>query len=135
MKLIWLPYSNFHNLWLSYRQFTKNVALTMAYTIVAPTAVPTYSTPLQKPAPQSTFATRLKAAFEHARRLTEMQGPRSMDAAIAWEAVEALLQSHPYFRTLVTPNVRPMKRFGEPNTFTGTINLGKGHFRCEHRPK
>ncbi|MEM6839834.1 MAG: Calvin cycle protein CP12 [Cyanobacteria bacterium P01_C01_bin.120] len=34
--------------------------------------------------------TRLKAALEHARRLTEMDGISPIDLAIAWETVEEL---------------------------------------------
>lgn len=37
-----------------------------------------------------TLETRLKAALEHARRLTQMNGTRSIDVAIAWETVEEL---------------------------------------------
>ena len=63
----------------------------MPYTTIAPTTAPVISTSLQQPpADKSAFATRLKAALEHARRLTEMHGPRSIDAAIAWETVEEL---------------------------------------------
>mgnify|MGYP006278873941 FL=1 len=40
--------------------------------------------------PQSTFETRLSAALEHARRLTEMTGGVGPDVAIAWETVEEL---------------------------------------------
>ncbi|PSN19697.1 hypothetical protein C7271_05980 [filamentous cyanobacterium CCP5] len=41
--------------------------------------------------PQSpTLETRLKAALEHARRLTKMSGIPNIDVAIAWEAVEEL---------------------------------------------
>ena len=65
----------------------------MSYTTVTsatattPATAPLPSTPLQKPSSETTFETRLKAALEHARRLTEMCGPRSLDAAIAWETV------------------------------------------------
>lgn len=37
-----------------------------------------------------TLEARLKAALEHARRLTEMPATRSIDVAIAWETVEEL---------------------------------------------
>ena len=62
----------------------------MTYTTIAPVPTSSISTPLQKPSSEATFETRLKAALEHARRLTEMHGPRSIDAAIAWETVEEL---------------------------------------------
>ncbi|ESA35969.1 cp12 domai nprotein [Leptolyngbya sp. Heron Island J] len=62
----------------------------MAYTTIAPTTASVISTPRQTPSSESTFATQLKAALEHARRLTEMHGPQSIDAALAWEAVEEL---------------------------------------------
>ena len=62
----------------------------MTYITIAPTTAASISTPLQKPSSESTFETRLKAALEHARRLSEMHGPSSIDAAIAWETVEEL---------------------------------------------
>ncbi|NEZ58575.1 Calvin cycle protein CP12 [Adonisia turfae] len=63
----------------------------MSYTTIATTTAPLIPISLQQPSSDSSaFATRLKAALEHARRLTEMHGPRSIDAAIAWEAVEEL---------------------------------------------
>ncbi len=40
--------------------------------------------------PESTAENRLKAALEHARRLTEMYGYRRAEVAIAWETVEEL---------------------------------------------
>ncbi len=40
--------------------------------------------------PSSTSENRLKAALEHARRLTQMRGCQSIDVAIAWETVEEL---------------------------------------------
>lgn len=39
---------------------------------------------------ESTHENRLKAALEHARRLTQMHGYQSVDTAIAWETVEEL---------------------------------------------
>ena len=39
---------------------------------------------------ESTYENRLQAALEHARRLTQMYGGQSVDAAIAWETVEEL---------------------------------------------
>ncbi|MGD1896274.1 MAG: CP12 domain-containing protein [Phormidesmis sp.] len=47
----------------------------------------TVSVPL---APASAHENRLRAALEHARRLTEMKGAQSIEAAIAWETVEEL---------------------------------------------
>ena len=44
----------------------------------------------QPPSLESTFGNRLKAAIDHARRLTKMQGCQSIDVAIAWETVEEL---------------------------------------------
>ena len=74
----------------------KTAVLAMSYTTVTSATATTSTntsladTPLQKPSSEATFETRLKAALEHARRLTEMHGPRSIDAAIAWETVEEL---------------------------------------------
>lgn len=62
----------------------------MSHITIAPATVSSNFSSLQKPSSESTFETRLKAALEHARRLTEMHGPRSIDAAIAWETVEEL---------------------------------------------
>lgn len=39
---------------------------------------------------ESTYENRLKAALEHARRLTQMHGYQSVDVALAWETVEEL---------------------------------------------
>lgn len=55
----------------------------MTYTTTAPITAPSAST---TPA----FETRLNAALEHARRLTEMEGTSSINVAIAWETVEEL---------------------------------------------
>ncbi|MBE9064073.1 Calvin cycle protein CP12 [cf. Phormidesmis sp. LEGE 11477] len=52
------------------------------------TTLPTFN-PLAQPS-TSTFDNRLKAALEHARRLTHMYGYQSADVAIAWETVEEL---------------------------------------------
>lgn len=62
----------------------------MSHITIAPAAAPTTASLQQKPSAQATFETRLKAALEHARRLTAMHGPKSIDAAIAWETVEEL---------------------------------------------
>ena len=59
----------------------------MAYTT---TTAPTIATPLQTPSSEAAFATQFQAALEHARRLTEMQGPESIEVALAWETVEEL---------------------------------------------
>lgn len=76
----------------------------MAYTTSACTTVSVLSTPRQKPSSQATFASQLKAALEHASRLTEMYGTNNIDTAIAWETVKELLESHPYFSLLVVPD-------------------------------
>ncbi|EDX86839.1 hypothetical protein S7335_4546 [Synechococcus sp. PCC 7335] len=55
---------------------------------IAQTTLPTVE--LQPRIPVSTFENRLKAALEHARRLTEMHGYYSTEVAIAWETVEEL---------------------------------------------
>ena len=44
----------------------------------------------QQPSAESLLVSRIGAALEHARRLTEMHGPKSIDAALAWETVEEL---------------------------------------------
>lgn len=62
----------------------------MAYTTIAPKTASEISTPLQTPSPESAFETQLKAALEHARRLTEMHGPQNIEVALAWETVEEL---------------------------------------------
>ena len=62
----------------------------MANTTIAPTTDPTISTSLQTPSSESAFETQLQAALEHARRLTEMQGTKSIEVALAWETVEEL---------------------------------------------
>ncbi|MEM6255178.1 MAG: CP12 domain-containing protein [Cyanobacteria bacterium P01_D01_bin.156] len=53
-------------------------------------AVTASSSNTQQLSSQSALETQLKAALEHARRLTEMHGTQSIDTAIAWEAVEEL---------------------------------------------
>ncbi|MBD2654129.1 Calvin cycle protein CP12 [Synechocystis sp. FACHB-383] len=40
----------------------------------------------------TTLDNRLKAALEHARRITEIYGLGSLDAVLAWETVEELQQ-------------------------------------------
>jgi hypothetical protein len=49
-----------------------------------------------QPQPESTAKNRLKAALEHARRLTEMYGYQSVEVAIAWETVEELQKTRSY---------------------------------------
>lgn len=50
----------------------------MAYTTIAAATTLSLSTSLEKPSAESTFETRLKAALEHARRLTEMHAPGAL---------------------------------------------------------
>ena len=57
-------------------------------TIAPKTTISTIN--LQPQSPQSTAENRLKAALEHARRLTQMHGQQNVDVAIAWETVEEL---------------------------------------------
>ena len=74
----------------SYESFSQpliSAYLPMAYTT---TTASTLSTPLQTPSPEAAFETQLQAALEHARRLTEMHGPESVEVALAWETVEEL---------------------------------------------
>jgi hypothetical protein len=54
-----------------------------------------------KPSTRSAFGSQLKAALEHANRLTEMHGIHNTDTVNAWETVKELLKSHPYFSSLV----------------------------------
>lgn len=58
----------------------------------------------QQPSAQSVFGSRLRAALEHANRLTEMHGIHNTDTVVAWETVKELLNSHPFFSTLVIPD-------------------------------
>jgi hypothetical protein len=53
-----------------------------------------------------TLGSQLKAALEHASRLTEMYGTDNPDTIVAWETVKVMLQSHPYFSTLVVSGWR-----------------------------
>ncbi|MDB9525372.1 hypothetical protein PN498_05185 [Oscillatoria sp. CS-180] len=80
---------------------------TMAYTTRICTTASALSTSRQRQkqsSSRSAFGSRLKAALEHASRLTEMHGTNNIDTIIAWEAVKELLKSHPYFSTLTVPN-------------------------------
>ena len=65
-----------------------------AISIAPVTTIPTVA--LQTPLPESTAENRLKAALEHARRLTEMNGDQCVDVAIAWETVEELRTAYAY---------------------------------------
>lgn len=76
----------------------------MAYTNTVCTAASVPSTLRQNLSSQSVFGSRIKAALEHASRLTEMRGTKDIDAIIAWEAVRELLAKHPYFSTLMVSN-------------------------------
>lgn len=51
---------------------------------------------------QSTLASRLQVALEHARRLTTLYGADNIDVAIAWETVEELSTAHS--RQVVQPS-------------------------------
>ncbi len=63
-------------------------------TIAPRTTIPTVD--LQPQLPESTAENRLKAALEHARRLTEMYGCQRIEVAIAWETVEELQTARSY---------------------------------------
>ena len=78
----------------------------MAYTTPVCTAASALSIPQQrqKPSRQPVFSSRLKAALEHASRLSEMYGSGNRDTVIAWKTVQELLKSHPYFSALVVSN-------------------------------
>ncbi|MEO0987753.1 MAG: Calvin cycle protein CP12 [Cyanobacteria bacterium J06639_14] len=58
----------------------------MVYT----TLIPTKTTAPSAAPSRVTLESRLKAALEHARRLTAMNGTQSINVAIAWETVEEL---------------------------------------------
>lgn len=75
----------------------------MAYITPVGTTTSAFSMPRQRQqrSSQPVFSSRLKAALEHASRLSEMYGTRNIDTVIAWETVKELLRSHPYFSTLV----------------------------------
>ncbi len=61
----------------------------MTHIAIAPKTT-TSTTDLQPQLPQATAENRLKAALEHARRLTQMHGYENIDVAIAWETVGEL---------------------------------------------
>ncbi|MGB3201402.1 MAG: Calvin cycle protein CP12 [Nodosilinea sp.] len=55
------------------------------------TAVFTAATAITTPSDRKpVFESKIRAALEHARRLTAMEGIRSRNVAIAWEVVEEL---------------------------------------------
>lgn len=60
-------------------------ATTAAFTTTATTATP--STTVER---QPSLEGKMRAALEHARRLTAMNGHYNRDVAIAWEVVEEL---------------------------------------------
>ncbi len=62
----------------------------MTYTTTAPARVSPIPEPIRNNAAAATLETRLKAALEHARRMTEMYGSNSIDTVLAWETVEEL---------------------------------------------
>ena len=62
----------------------------MAYNTISPTTAPKTSISPQPPSPEAAFEIQLQAALEHARRLTEMHGSKSIEVALAWETVEEL---------------------------------------------
>lgn len=80
----------------------------MAHNNTVYTTASVLSTPRQrqKPFAQPAFSSRIQAALEHANRLTEMHGIHHIDTVVAWEAIKALLNSHPYFSALVVPDWR-----------------------------
>jgi hypothetical protein len=62
----------------------------MTYTKTAPAITTATTTTPPKATPTPSLETRLQAALEHARRLTEMRGTADIEVAIAWETVEEL---------------------------------------------
>jgi len=80
----------------------------MPYTNIALQQTSEMTPSLQQPvsplASDSASTTRLKAALEHARRLTEMHGPCSLEAALAWETVEEM-QTARSRQPRITPRV------------------------------
>ncbi len=63
-------------------------ALDMTTTTISARTNP--SVELRPQSSKSTIENRLKAALEHARRLTQMYGHQNVEAAIAWETVEEM---------------------------------------------
>ncbi|GAB4357906.1 MAG: hypothetical protein Fur0042_27350 [Cyanophyceae cyanobacterium] len=62
-------------------------------TAITTTVVPilALATPQGVLAPESSLEAELRAAREHARRLTMMHGIDARDVAVAWDAVEELM--------------------------------------------
>ena len=77
----------------------------MANNTITPTTASTISTPLKTPSSKSALETQLQAALEHARRLTEMQGPKSIEVALAWETVEELQTAKAGHHQKVNPTI------------------------------
>lgn len=68
-------------------------ATTPTTSTTQPQTLPTTTLPAVEPqalSSESTYKNRLKAALEHAHRLTQMRGYQNVDVAIAWETVEEL---------------------------------------------
>ena len=73
--------------------FTTTATTTPTTPTTQPQTLPTTRLSTVEPqtlSPESTYENRLKAALEHARRLTQMRGYQNVDVAIAWETVEEL---------------------------------------------
>jgi hypothetical protein len=66
--------------------------MTMAFTTLTPQAprTPQATQPTARTVAQPTLDNRIKAALEHARRLTALYGTDNIEVAIAWETVEEL---------------------------------------------
>lgn len=62
----------------------------MISSAIAPLTTPSISTSV----PPSSLETTLKAAVEHARRLSTLPNPSRIDLAIAWETVDELQTAH-----------------------------------------
>ncbi|TVP64070.1 MAG: hypothetical protein EA342_17160 [Leptolyngbya sp. LCM1.Bin17] len=50
--------------------------------------------------PPSSLDSTIKAALEHARRLTDMYGTSNIEVALAWEAVDELETARTHQKTL-----------------------------------
>lgn len=64
----------------------------MSYLTITPVKVSQSPTISVDNVPATTLDNRLKAALEHARRITEIYGLGSVDAVLAWETLEELQQ-------------------------------------------
>lgn len=62
----------------------------MTYTTTPQTTAPQTPQPIARVAKTPSLDSRIKAALEHARRLTAMYGTGNIEVAIAWETVEEL---------------------------------------------